>query len=236
MKQHSFPNCLREYKLAPNKLRLEGRLQDEHSIQRDRLLLVTQPRPRQALQAAHQYMAEIESKANVQLDASMPLAWKLTQFWRQCYWRVVLSVNTYIIYQVDTSTSGRGHRLHYPWASVPRIGTWLKENSTSLQHLPFCLLTEEQESRMLPTVKALENSTRRSKSAFSMCYFTPLESLQLLQPLPEAPPAALIDWFFCPMPPFGTFHYSQALGRDIVKLIINIKTLQFWSPKPTRME
>lgn len=43
-----------------------------------------QHKPRQAFQAAqgcwtaHQYMAEIESKASVQLDASMPLAWKLT--------------------------------------------------------------------------------------------------------------------------------------------------------------
>lgn len=46
---------------------------------------------------------------------------------------------------------------------------------------------------MLPTVNALENSIRRSKSAFSLRYFTPSESLQLLQPLPEAPHGALID-------------------------------------------
>lgn len=47
-----LPKLSQDYKLAPNKLRLEGRLQDEHSIQRDRLLLVTQHRPSQAFQAA----------------------------------------------------------------------------------------------------------------------------------------------------------------------------------------
>lgn len=164
----------------------------------------------------------------------LPGSW---QFWRQYYWRAALLVNTYIIYQVDTSTSGRGHRLHYPWASVLRIGIWLKENSTTLQHFPFCLLTGKQESRILSIVKALENSTRRSKSAFQ-CAFSSLWISAIITAPPWSPPSCF-DRLILLYASFWHFslQYSQTLGRDIVKLIINntvhIKTAPFQNLKPT---
>lgn len=56
MKKHNFPkNCPRKHELALNKLRLESGLHGNNRIQRNRLHLVTQHRPRRnSPAAAHQ--------------------------------------------------------------------------------------------------------------------------------------------------------------------------------------
>lgn len=61
---------------------------------------------------------------------------------------------------------------------------------------------------MSPTVKALENSMRRSKSTFFDVLFYPLGLTAIITAPPEAPPAAPVDSFLCTMPPFDTSVFS----------------------------